>query len=97
LRKRVIDKITHGFGGVGVVAAAAQVIEGMQPGPVIEKDPEGVIVEAAQIGDIGDEHVVDALLVKRASEMTVIKQVEAASWGPGQQESCAWPDRRRPL
>ena len=47
---------------------------------VIEHDPEGILLQRTQIRDHADEHVLEAFLMERQSEVMVIDDVVPVSW-----------------
>src|SRR5262245_45028081 len=47
----------------------------MQPAPIIDEGPELVLVQAAQLGHDGDEHLFNPFLQVRAAQMVMIDDV----------------------
>jgi len=73
--ERIVDQVADRLGNVLVFPPAALIVEWMHPVAVVHDEPEGIRFQPAEVGDDGDDDVLDAFIVQRASQMMVINDV----------------------
>ena len=73
--ERIVDEPRHRFRNIAIVSATPVLVERVHPASIVEHHPESVSFELAEVGDHRDQHILHALLVKRAGEMVMIDDV----------------------
>ena len=77
--KRIIDQVPDAPRNIGIAAAATLGIEGMQPAPVVQVDPERLARQPPQIRHHGHGDLLDPLLVQRQRQVMVVGDVAPAA------------------